>query len=424
MTGGRRLLALLTAGLLGLGRSGAGGARRDPRSSPPSRPRRRRARPASVARPTAPPASARASYIADVCRLIETAARRERLDPSFFARLIWKESLFDASAVSPAGAQGIAQFMPGTAELRGLEDPFNPAEALTASARYLADLASDFGNIGLAAVAYNGGEARAALFVAAKGALPAETRAYVQAITGHSADAWRDAPPDKLDLALPGEAGFQAACIAQAETRKLREFPAGPPVRPGASSSPRTASATAPSARSAGCRTATPPSSPASRSATPAAAARAWPPASTWPRSAARAAPRPTPSAPVSAARAPTAWCSGTRGSGLGQQRLQVQPLGHHPQVAVGIARPFRLAAGPSRARRRCRRDRAGRAPRRRRGRRRRRARRRRRSAGAARRRGRGGSGRGWRCGRARCGPAAAGVPPRLSQVLRPMWWW
>ena len=123
--------------------------------------------------------------------------------------------------------------MPGTAELRGLADPFNPAEALLASARYLADLTRDFGNIGLAAVAYNGGEARAARFVAAtRPPSPPETRAYVQAITGHSADAWRDAPPAKLDLALPGEAGFQAACIAQAETRTLREFPAGPPLRP------------------------------------------------------------------------------------------------------------------------------------------------------------------------------------------------
>ena len=173
-----------------------------------------------------------ASYVADVCGVIETAARRNRLDPAFFARLIWKESLFDAAAVSPAGAQGIAQFMPGTAELRGLADPFNPAEALLASADYLADLSRAFGNIGLAAVAYNGGEARAERFVSDGAALPPETRAYVHAITGHSADAWRDAPPAKLDLALPGEDGFRAACIARAETRTLREFPSGPPLRP------------------------------------------------------------------------------------------------------------------------------------------------------------------------------------------------
>ncbi|WP_297970970.1 lytic transglycosylase domain-containing protein [Amaricoccus sp.] len=173
-----------------------------------------------------------ASYVADVCHVIEAAAQRNRLDPGFFARLIWKESLFDAAAVSPAGAQGIAQFMPDTAKLRGLADPFNPAEALAASALYLADLARDFGNIGLAAVAYNGGEARAAAFVEAKAVLPSETRAYVQAITGYSADAWRDAPPEKVDLALPGEAGFQAACVAQAGKRRLREFPAGPPLKP------------------------------------------------------------------------------------------------------------------------------------------------------------------------------------------------
>lgn len=172
-----------------------------------------------------------ASYTADVCRLIETAARRNRLDPDFFARLIWKESLFDAAAVSPAGAQGIAQFMPGTAELRGLADPFNPAEALFASALYLADLSKDFGNIGLAAVAYNGGEARAEAFVEAGGKLPLETRAYVQAITGHSADAWRDAPPEKVDLALATGSDFQSACVAQAGKRRVREMPSGPPVR-------------------------------------------------------------------------------------------------------------------------------------------------------------------------------------------------
>ncbi len=173
-----------------------------------------------------------ASYVADVCGVIETAAQRNQLDPNFFARLIWKESLFDAGAISPAGAQGIAQFMPGTAKLRGLADPFNPAEALFASALYLAELARDYGNIGLAAVAYNGGEARAERFLAEKAALPAETRAYVQAITGHSADAWRDAPPARLDLALAGDAGFKAACIAQAETRSLREFRSAPPVSP------------------------------------------------------------------------------------------------------------------------------------------------------------------------------------------------
>ena len=172
------------------------------------------------------------SYLVDVCRVIEAEAVGNALDPNFFARLVWRESLFDASAVSPAGAQGIAQFMPETARLRGLADPFNPVEALRASARYLSDLRARFGNIGLAAAAYNGGEARAQKFVAAEGGLAAETRAYVSAITGHSAEAWRDSPPAAVDLALSREGAFQTACVAHAERRRWREYPDTPPLRP------------------------------------------------------------------------------------------------------------------------------------------------------------------------------------------------
>jgi hypothetical protein len=172
------------------------------------------------------------SYIPDVCGAIETAAGRHRLDPNFFVRLIWKESLFVAAAVCPAGALGIDQFMAGTAKLRGLADPFNPAEALDAAELYLADLSRGYGNLGLAAVAYNGGEGRADRFVAGQGGLPAETRAYVQAITGHSAETWRDTPPAELDLALGGADGFQAACIAQAANRSLREFRTTPVLKP------------------------------------------------------------------------------------------------------------------------------------------------------------------------------------------------
>ena len=175
---------------------------------------------------------ARATYTADVCRLIEAAARDNALDQNFFARLLWKESLFDAAAVSPAGAQGIAQFMPDTARLRGLKDAFNPAEALYASAAYLAELARDYGNIGLAAAAYNSGEARLARFVAAKAGLPPETRAYVDAITGYSAETWRDAPPATIDLALDKTAAFQPACVAYAAQARSHGFRPAPPVLP------------------------------------------------------------------------------------------------------------------------------------------------------------------------------------------------
>ncbi len=160
-----------------------------------------------------------AAYIPDVCRAVEALARDNALDREVFARLLWKESLFDAAAVSPAGAQGIAQFMPETARRRGLADAFNPAEAMAASARYLADLSRDYGNIGLAAAAYNGGEARVDRFLAAKERLPAETRAYVEAVTGVPVEAWRDAPPDAADLALASKGSFQQDCVARAAKR-------------------------------------------------------------------------------------------------------------------------------------------------------------------------------------------------------------
>ena len=163
------------------------------------------------------------TYAQDVCRTIESAAAAVALDAGFLARLLWRESLFDAGAVSPVGAQGIAQFMPGTARLRGLADPFNPAEAIVASATYLKELEGRFGNLGLAAVAYNGGEARAARYLSEAGGLPGETRAYVLAITGHRAAAWRAAleggPAPAPDLALDPERPFEEACLARARGR-------------------------------------------------------------------------------------------------------------------------------------------------------------------------------------------------------------
>ncbi|MFI0395650.1 transglycosylase SLT domain-containing protein [Paracoccus jiaweipingae] len=174
------------------------------------------------------------SYVTDVCRAIERNATENGLDPHFLARLLWKESLFEPGAISPVGAQGIAQFMPGTARMVGLDDPFNPAKAIGASARYLAALTRGLGNIGLAAVAYNGGEARAARFIGGSEVLPYETQDYVEAITGHNAWAWRDNPPgaDKLDLRLQGDAPFASACTELAGKRELREFRSEPKVMP------------------------------------------------------------------------------------------------------------------------------------------------------------------------------------------------
>lgn len=177
---------------------------------------------------------ARQSYAADVCKLIERTASENRLDPSFLARLLWKESRFEPSAVSPAGALGIAQFMPGTADLYWLDDPFNPAQAIRKAAWYLGQLRDRFGNIGLAAVAYNGGENRAARFIAQSTTLPYETVDYVESITGFSAHRWRDNPPPKADLrlALAPDQPFRPACERMAGERSLREFTTQPPAMP------------------------------------------------------------------------------------------------------------------------------------------------------------------------------------------------
>jgi len=135
-----------------------------------------------------------------ICRLIEAGARRHSLPVHFFTRLIWAESRFRIRAVSPAGAQGVAQFMPGTARERGLADPFDPEQAIAASAALLADLRGQFGNLGLAAAAYNAGPTRVQNFLDGRGGLPLETQSYVFQITARTAEDWaeerrRTAPP-------------------------------------------------------------------------------------------------------------------------------------------------------------------------------------------------------------------------------------
>ncbi len=154
----------------------------------------------------------RTSLLDRVCTLIETHAEANGLPPAFLARLIWKESRFDPNAVSPKGAQGIAQFMPGTAALRGLKDPFDIAQAIPASAAYLAELKRRFGNLGLAAAAYNAGEGRVSRWLSAGGFLPLETEAYVLAILGEPADRFADPAYSGTVQPLDAKAPFAKAC--------------------------------------------------------------------------------------------------------------------------------------------------------------------------------------------------------------------
>ncbi len=138
-----------------------------------------------------------------VCQTLQSAALANDLPRGFFARLIWQESRFDAQAVSPAGAQGVAQFMPGTAAWVKLANPFDATEAINKSAEFLRNLRTQFGNWGLAAAAYNAGPKRVQDWLTGRRSLPEETQAYVRIVTGHAAIEWSAARSTEFDLALP-----------------------------------------------------------------------------------------------------------------------------------------------------------------------------------------------------------------------------
>ncbi|RCS25899.1 lytic transglycosylase domain-containing protein [Phyllobacterium salinisoli] len=137
---------------------------------------------------TTPTKPKEAPTVAQICSLIATHADGYGVPRDFFARLIWKESRFNYLAVSPVGAQGIAQFMPYTAKERGLANPFDVSQAIPASASLLKDLQAAFGSWGLAAAAYNAGAGRISSWLKSGGFLPLETEGYVLDITGQPAD--------------------------------------------------------------------------------------------------------------------------------------------------------------------------------------------------------------------------------------------
>jgi Transglycosylase SLT domain len=128
-----------------------------------------------------------------ICEAIRDAAAEHDIPIGFLARLLWQESRFRAEEVSNAGARGIAQFMPQTAIEVGLKDPFDPLQAIPASARFLRKLYDQFGNLGLAAAAYNAGGGRIEKWLSRRASLPKETRDYVKIITGNKAEDWTDA---------------------------------------------------------------------------------------------------------------------------------------------------------------------------------------------------------------------------------------
>jgi len=169
-----------------------------------------------------------------ICQMVESAAAANGLPLEFFARVIWQESRFRPDIVGPQTrtgqrAQGIAQFMPMTAAERLLHDPFDPVQALPKSAEFLRELRAQFGNLGLAAAAYNAGPQRVRDWLAGKRTLPSETQIYVRNVTGRSVQEW--ARPDQKSLTLT--ISTEMSC-AQMQTAKLIAKPQSPSavVRP------------------------------------------------------------------------------------------------------------------------------------------------------------------------------------------------
>jgi hypothetical protein len=111
--------------------------------------------------------------------LFSRAASRYGVDASLLAAMASQESGFNSSAVSPAGAKGLMQFMPATAAGLGV-NPLDPSSAIDGAARYLSSLKKQFGSTELALAAYNAGPGTVSRY----GGIPpyAETQNYVRAV--------------------------------------------------------------------------------------------------------------------------------------------------------------------------------------------------------------------------------------------------
>jgi soluble lytic murein transglycosylase-like protein len=119
----------------------------------------------------------------DFERLVAAAAQRHGLDPALVMAVVGVESGFEPQAVSPKGAQGLMQLMPGTASEMGVLDPYDPAANLDGGSRYLSSLVARYeGDLTKALAAYNAGTGAVARH---RGVPPyAETRSYVRKVLG------------------------------------------------------------------------------------------------------------------------------------------------------------------------------------------------------------------------------------------------
>lgn len=149
----------------------------------------------------------------DFRALAAETAQRHGVPPDLFLRLVQQESAFNPQAVSPAGAIGLAQLMPGTAADLGV-DPSDPMQNLEGGARYLAQQLQAFGDPALALAAYNAGPGN----VQKHGGIPpfAETQQYVQKILGGDAG-----PVSGLTQDSAGPTGQMLAPVPRSDGSEL-----------------------------------------------------------------------------------------------------------------------------------------------------------------------------------------------------------
>jgi soluble lytic murein transglycosylase-like protein len=102
---------------------------------------------------------------------IRAAAHRNGVDPDLLTALVWTESSFVPDAVSHAGAVGLTQLMPPTADALGV-DPFDPSQNLDGGARYLRQMIDRFERVDLALAAYNAGPTRLSSLLDGSGTVP------------------------------------------------------------------------------------------------------------------------------------------------------------------------------------------------------------------------------------------------------------
>ena len=124
--------------------------------------------------------------------VINDAAKKYGVEPGLLAKQLQQESGY-RDVKSPAGAEGVAQFIPGTAAKYGV-DVHDPVSSINGQAHYMSDLKKMFGgNDGLALAGYNWGEGNVQKWLrdgADPARMPAETRNYVKSITGQTIDTW------------------------------------------------------------------------------------------------------------------------------------------------------------------------------------------------------------------------------------------